>query len=565
MLETDVLIIGAGPVGQMAALLLSQHGVASLIVEKRFERTTAPKAHAVNSRTLEICESVGLSADAIRSAGAPPNEAGWVRFLSKLNGVEFGHLPYERQQDDVRGLTPYPLSNIAQPDFEALLAGALEKRPEVSLMRACECIELQEKDNSVIADLTLRKGGKIVQVNARYVIAADGANSRTRSALGIELEGPADLQHNMMIHFQADLSHLVQGRPGILHFLFDPDSSGVLIAYDLKNNWVLMHGFDPATQTPESFDATTCATLVENAVGEELSDLKILNAGAWSMCAQVAERYRKGRIFLVGDAAHRFPPTGGLGLNTGIGDAQNLAWKMAANIKGEAGESLLDTYEAERRPVAQVNTEQSLENAGKLFEIFAALYGPDPTATRAHFDALCKSPESITALSPFVEMQRPHFDSLNLQLGYRYCSSAVVDAIEQSTAPLDISTYTPSYDAGASLPHRWVLSDGQPMSLLSLLCAKCFTLITGPGGAEWRQIAAAVPRALHCLTDGESFQNQTPDFDWYTATGLPEQGALLVRPDGHIACRLGIPPTDAVDFLSNTLEQILGLPAKGDK
>jgi len=327
----------------------------------------------------------------------------------------------------------------------------------------------------------------------------------------------------------------------------------------------LMHGFDPAVQTPESFDDTICAALVENAVGEELSDLKILNAGAWSMCAQVAERYREGRVFLVGDAAHRFPPTGGLGLNTGIGDAQNLAWKMAASVKGEAGEALLDTYEIERRPVAQINTEQSLENAGKLFELFGALYGPNPTTTRAHFDALCKSPECIAELAPFVEMQRPHFDSLNLQLGYRYCSPAVVDAIEQSTAPLDISTYTPSYDAGASLPHRWVLSDGKLKSLLSLLSTKSFTLLTGPGGAEWREIAAAVPRSLHCLTDGENFQNQTPAFDWCTATSLPDKGALLVRPDGHIACRLSAPSADAVDFLSNTLEQIFGLPTKGDK
>jgi 2,4-dichlorophenol 6-monooxygenase len=557
MLETEVLIIGAGPVGQMSALLLSHHGISSTIVDRREKRTSAPKAHAVNSRTLEICESVGLSAETVRAIGAPADEAGWVRFLSKLNGVEFGHLPYERQQDDVKDLTPYPLSNIAQPDFEAFLAKALQDRSDVDLMRGYDCVDLDEVSDGVSA--TLRSRTTDIQVKARYVIAADGASSRTRERLGIALDGPEDLQHNMMIHFNADLRPLTAERPGILHFLFDPDCSGVLIAYDQGKNWVLMHGFDPATQTIDDFDKPRCAALVENAVGQKLPDLQIVNVGPWSMCAQVAGQYRKGRVFLAGDAAHRFPPTGGLGLNTGIGDAQNVAWKISAVLKGQADATLLDTYEVERRPVAQMNSEQSLENAGKLFELFGVLYGLDAEATRTHFDAMCGADERSPQLAAAVEAQRPHFDSLNLQLGYRYNSSAIIDpAPPLDSEGLDISTYVPSYVPGAYFPHRWVTAHGVEKSILSLLSANNFTLIAGPDGQGWRNAVSPCKQDVECLVEGEDYQHLT--FNWPSATGLSSDAALLVRPDGHIAARLGaLSDTRAAD-LQTALGQILTSP-----
>jgi len=557
MLETHVLIVGAGPVGLMTALLLSNQGVSSLVVDRRFERMTAPKAHAVNSRTLEICDAAGLDAETVRAAGAAADEAGWVRFLSKLNGVEFGHLPYERQQDDVKDLTPYPLTNIAQPDFEALLAETLQSRSDVTLLRGVECDALIEKPEGVFADLLFRGSSAPVQAKAKYVIAADGANSRIRTALDIDLEGSEALQHNMMIHFEADLRPFVSDRSGILHFLFDPDCSGVLIAYDQETNWVLMHPFDPATTKADSFDKAACEMLVERAVGAPVSNVTVKNAGAWVMCSQVATAYRKDRIFLVGDAAHRFPPTGGLGLNTGIGDAQNIAWKIAAVENGWAAPTLLDSYEAERRPVARINSEQSLENAGKLFELFGALYGPAPTETRAHFDTICANPSNSETLVPAVEMQRPHFDSLNLQLGYRYNSSAIADAAPLvSSANLDISTYVPSYEAGACFPHHWVTQDGVKKSILSRLSATGFTLVAGPEGQAWLEAAGKQGVPISALVMDEGFDDL--QFDWAGQTGLPTKGALLLRPDAHIACRIDHMPTDATTFLEEKIHHILG-------
>ncbi len=560
MLETQVLIVGAGPVGQMAALLLARQGVQSIIVDRRETRLTAPKAHAVNSRTLEICESVGVSAEKIRSTGAPADEAGWVRFASTLTGTHFGHLPYERQQDDVKDLTPFPLSNIAQPDFEELLEAELLRCPQVTFLRGTECLNVAEVADGVTASITSTET-ETQKISCRYVIAADGANSPIRSALGIDLEGPEGLQHNMMIHFESDLSNLVADKPGILYFLFEPEAQGALIAYDLGKTWVLMHGFDPSTALPESFDDATCRGLVEKAVGASLTDLKIKNVGPWTMCAQVAERYRAGRIFLAGDAAHRFPPTGGLGLNTGIGDAQNIAWKIAAVENGWAGDALLDSYETERRPVAQINTEQSLENAGKMFDLFAALYGADPEKTRERFDAMCQDPAAFPELAPAIELQRPHFDSLNLQLGYRYASEAIIDAEPlDKEAVIDISRYIPSTQTGAILPHQWVQEDGETRSLLSLVPMDRFTLLAGPDGGEWTDRVGAPSVPIELLVDGLHFET---DAGWHACSGLPDQGALLIRPDRHIAqryesvCSAEQLSNDLTSLLSHTQKELL--------
>ncbi|HBM87553.1 MAG: FAD-dependent monooxygenase [Parvibaculaceae bacterium] len=551
-METQVLIVGAGPVGQMAALLLARQGVQSIIVDRRETRLTAPKAHAVNSRTLEICEAVGVSAEKIRSTGAPADEAGWVRFASTLTGTHFGHLPYERQQDDVKDLTPFPLSNIAQPDFEELLEAELRRCSQVTLLRGTECLSVTETGDGVTASVTSTET-EAEKISCRYVIAADGANSPIRSALGINLDGPEGLQHNMMIHFEADLRPLVADRPGILYFLFEPEAQGALIAYDHGKTWVLMHGFDPSTASPDSFDDATCRGLVEKAVGASLPDLKIKNVGPWTMCAQVAERYRAGRIFLAGDAAHRFPPTGGLGLNTGIGDAQNIAWKIAAVENGWAGDALLDSYETERRPVAQINTEQSLENAGKIFELFGALYGPDPEKTRERFDALCKDPATFPELAPAIEVQRPHFDSLNLQLGYRYVSEAVLNAQPvDKAAPIDISRYEPSTQSGAILPHQWLKQSEEEKSLLSLIPMDRFTLLAGPDGGAWAELISTFPAPIALLVDGLDYEAGT---DWSDFTGLPDQGALLIRPDRHIAHRYSA--TCSAEQLSHDLASLL--------
>lgn len=535
MTRIPVLIVGAGPVGQLSALLLAHHGIASHLIDRRPHPTSAPKAHAVNPRTLEICDSIGVSAHALSAAGANANDAGFVRFMGKLNGPEFGALPYERQDAAALTHTPFPLTNIPQPKFEAALDAAIRANPLIRFQRGVSCVATVEHDDNVTAVIEEASSGVREDIACQYIIAADGAGSPMRQRLGIGMEGPDALQHNLMIHFEADLRALTDARPGVLYFLFDPSTSGVMIAYDRAGTWVLMHPFDPQVTPADSFDEAACLKFIEDAVGAPLPPVKIHNIGAWTMSAQIANTYRSGRIFLAGDAAHRFPPTGGLGLNTGAVDAQNLAWKLAAVLRGEAGEALLDTYEAERRPVAQVNSEQSLTNASKLFDLIAVILGFDPATTQATYDAITAARETSSELLAAVEAQRPHFDSFNLQLGYCYASAAVLDAPAlQSAAEVNISNYVPSWLPGAHLPHRWVRHEGARKSLLSLVPPNRFTLIAGPDAAGWA--AATDASAVNLLHFGVDFSDE--DAGWSELTGLPLDGALLIRPDGHIAARL---------------------------
>ncbi|MEM7016777.1 MAG: FAD-dependent monooxygenase [Pseudomonadota bacterium] len=557
MTETSVLIVGAGPVGQMAALLLAKHGIPSLLVERQLKRRTAPKAHAVNPRTLEICESIGLTAENVRAAGATPEDAGWVRFVSRLTGIEFGHLKYERQLDDVKSVTPYPLTNIAQPDFEALLEAQVLQTDTITLMCGCECKQLDQHDDHVTAELLHRESGETNTVRCHYVIAADGASSPIREALGVELEGLENLRGMVTIHFEADLSQLIQDRPGILYFVLDEEKMSTFIAYDQHKTWVLMHSYDPAQETLQDFGETRCKTLIQEAIGELIENLQIANIGSWNVCAQIAKIYRQGRVFLAGDAAHRFPPSGGLGLNTGIVDAQNIAWKIAAVENGQAGEALLDTYQTERQPVAQVNSQQSLTNSFKLVELISAINGPDPSQQKDHYAAVCRDPDAYPELAKAVANQKPHFDSLNLQLGYRYDSAAIIGGKADMESPeSNISCYQPSYDAGAHIPHRWVEHQGQICSLLSLLAPDKFCLIAGPKGQAW--IEAAKHSSLPIQTYCEGLDYHDSGEDWETRTGLPADGAVLLRPDRHICLRCESSATPSA-FLEQHLDQVLSL------
>ena len=543
--SSRVLIVGAGPVGQLAALLLAHHGVGSTLIDKRLATLSAPKAHAINARTLEICDSIGISATRLRALGASANEGGEVRFVGTLTGTEFGCLPYERQDEGAFAYTPFPLSNIPQPKFEEELETHVRNNALIDFQRGVECTALLEIGDRVDATLVTRDTAKEEIQSFDYVIAADGAGSKIRDSLGIEMEGPEALANYLMIYFSADLRPLTEGRRGVLYFLFEPGQTGTFIAYDHSKTWVLMHPWKPESESREDYDDERCLELIEKGIGHALPETTIENISPWTMSAQVAKQYRKGRIFLAGDAAHRIPPAGGLGINSGAGDVQNLTWKLAAVLRGDAGDALLDTFEVERQPVARNNTEQSLTNAMKLFDLIVALHGTEPEKTAERYTSVSDNPGAYPEILEAVAAQKPHFDSFDLQLGYRYSSQAIIEA-----APIpeigDVSDYQPSWDAGAHFPHRWVKQNGETLPLQTLLSASRFTLLSGPEA----KVQEKNP-AFDQLRFGADFEDTD---HWESQTGLPASGAVLIRPDGHIAARFN---AVEIDNIGSVMTQIL--------
>lgn len=553
-IEVPFLVVGAGPVGMIGGILLAEQRRACLVVERRNGPQPAPAAHVVNARTFEICRQAGLDMDAIAAAAKDPADAGHVIFVTRLAGEEIGRLPFERQGEDCLRYTPTPLRNLSQHRFEPILADAIQKRPSGDLRYGWQWERSEQDESGVTSSVRDLASGEVHQVRSRYVIAADGAGSRVRKSLGIEMQGPPRIQSFLMIHFGADLRSIVRDRPGVLHFVVDPEAGGVFIAHDIDREWVYMHAFDPAHESEEDFDDERCRSLVLRAIGREVP-IRLLHRGSWHMSAQVADGMRDGRIFLAGDAAHRFPPTGGLGLNTGFQDVHGLVWRLCAVEDGWAPPSLLESYARERLPVARANAQQSLENAVKMALLPKAL-GTDAEPTTARMSATLADPAGRRAVEEAIGEQAAHFDMLGLQLGYAYADGAV--ALEGSAPPVLSSPreYVPSAHPGARLPHAWLEKDGARVSSLDLVRADGFTLFTWGEHERWAGAAAGVaPVPLTHVRVGVDVR--APDAGWSTVCEVEPGGALLVRPDQHVAWRARSAPDDPRSSLDAALATIL--------
>jgi len=505
--EVPVLIVGAGPAGLMTALMLERLGVEALVVERRAGPQRAPAAHVVNARTFEICRAAGVDMEAMGRAAIAPEDAGLVEWVTKLGGRRLGRLPFERQGDDQLEVTPTPLRNLSQNRFEPLLLEALGEPPRWS----CQWESAKQDAKGVTARLRDLAGGELLSVRCSYLIGADGAGSRVRKSLDIPVNGPDRLQSFVMIHFSAALRDRLGAPPSVLSFVTDAATPSVFVVHDLDTEATLMVPYDAERESPDDYDETRCAGLIRDALEDPDLDFEVETISTWTMTAQVAERYREGRIFLVGDSAHRFPPTGGLGLNTGVQDAHNLAWKLAFVSKGLAGTSLLDSYDAERRPIAQHNANQSLKNALKLIEIPQVL-----AATDGH-----------ERVGEAIANQAEHFDMPGLQLGFSYAPDA---------PPPEPRRFEPSGTPGGRLPHVWLETRDGPRSLLDRVPLDRFVLIAGPDGSAWRGAAGEIGGArlaLHLLD-----RKEVPELDrWLEIAGIEPSGALLVRPDQHVAWR----------------------------
>jgi 2-polyprenyl-6-methoxyphenol hydroxylase-like FAD-dependent oxidoreductase len=519
-LDVDVLVVGAGPVGLTAAALLDRLGLSVEIVERRDGPQRAPAAHVINARSFEIWRQIGFDVDRLRAAAQDPADAGMVRWVTRLGGELIGSLRFECQDDD--GSSPTPLRNLSQHRLEPILVDELAAMGVV--VRYEHRWESAVSDAGGVTSVVSAPDGP-VEVRSRWLLACDGASSPVRRSLGIEPEGPHRIQSFVMVHLAADLRSAVGDAPGVLFWVCDPRSGGTFVAHDIDREWVFMLPFDPETEALDSYTPERCAALVRAGLEDPTIPFEVLAVSTWVMTAQVAPRYRDGQSFLVGDAAHRFPPTGGLGLNSGVQDAHNLAWKLASVARGEAGDDLLDTYEAERRPVALRNAEVSLDNALRMIEVPIALGAdPDPEIAYANMEAILGSDDGRAGVIDAIERQATHFDMLGLQLGYAYdLGDGIAPPATDGIDP--IRTYVPSSRPGVRLPHGWVVRDGVRISTLDLVPLDRAIRITGP-------TAIAEPGDLRIGLDVRD-----PD-DWWGGTlGLPSDAAITIRPDQHIAAR----------------------------
>ncbi|KAK9447025.1 FAD binding domain-containing protein [Limtongia smithiae] len=556
-----VLIIGGGPAGLFEAYMLSKLGVRSLIVERYETRLAAPKAHALSPRSLEICRQFGLDINQIRGFGTNRKDAYWVNFVTKLGGVHVGRLPYERMDPKVLDATPTMIHNVPQPKFEEIITAELASNKQAEIRKNHSFVSLQQTADKVITKIENRTNGSEYEICSQYVIACDGARSKVRSSLGVVSDGADSYETMMTIHFSADLRPIVGENVGMLHWVMDPEVSGFIIGYDLSDNQVLICNFNPKVHPVDTWDEALCRKTVTAAIGQE-TKFEVLSYRPWVLSRKVAQAYQIDRVFLAGDAAHSFPPTGGLGLNSGLGDVHNLAYKIAAALQGWGGERTLQSYQFDRRQVALVNSAQSIKNGQKIFGFLKSLGATDPNVAtaRQNLYATIADPAAQPAIEQGIESQREHFDNLGLHIGYVY---------GDRTIPENASVFQPKFVVGARLPHAWIALPSESdicaklpaidssyatelspeevaimqYSTLDLCPFNAFALIYDYAyESHWRGVLSAVQNGITSkvkfapVAHGSDFRLQpTPAGKLWLQSARLQQGiALLVRPDQHI-------------------------------
>ncbi|MEM9656009.1 MAG: FAD-dependent monooxygenase, partial [Actinomycetota bacterium] len=434
-----------------------------------------------------------------------------------------------RQGDENLAVTPTPLRNLSQHRFEPILAEELRSRPGAELRYGHRWETSQQDADGVTSTVTDLERGSTITVRSGFVIGCDGAGSRVRKLLDIEMAGPPLIQCTLAINFAADLRELTADRPGVLHFILDPAADGVFVQHDVAKDWVFMHGIDPSTESVDDYDDARCLEIIRSAIGKDV-DATILGRGTWWMSAQTALSMGDGRICLAGDSAHRFPPTGGLGLNSGVADIHGLLWRIGALRAGWADQKLLRSYEQERLPVARHNSDQSLMNAMKMLHLAEAL-GLDVEPTTEQLLRAVADETRTAAIAEAVELQEEHFDLVGLQLGYLYEDGAVV-AEEGGDEPVNPRRYVPSARPGARLPHAWLDNVGG-RSTLDLIDVSRPTLLSFGDHDAWAAAAAGEVPISHVRVGDD-----TPGAPgWRVCCEVEPTGALLVRPDQHVAFR----------------------------
>jgi 2,4-dichlorophenol 6-monooxygenase len=561
-IEVPVLIAGGGGCGLTSSIFLSRLGIESLLVERHPAPGRLPKARYISQRTMEILRQFEV-ADAVYARSMPLAHIAHIRWCTSLAGDgELDRRTFYRIESFGGGsLTEYakdsPCESTLYPQvrLEPLLRGIASEQPQARVLYHHQLMSFTQDADGVRAVVRDRATEREFGVRARYLIGADGGKT-VGPAVGAVFEGATDLAHMVTVYFKADLSKYWDDDHSMTTWFVNPEggswASGVLGQLGPtrfgrhSEEWMFHFSFRP--DDPSRFAEDSLVPRMRELL--KIPDLapEIIGIGHWVVEGVLVDRYKWGRVLLAGDAAHRHPPTTGLGLNSAIQDAHNLAWKLAAVLKGAAHESLLDTYESERRPVAASNIQWALMTFQNhaLTDAGIGLVRGNAEASRANFKRFfgndAEGRTRRARLAKIMEVQRMEWQAHDIELGYHYEDGAV--APDATPTPLRDplgNVYVPTTRPGHRLPHAWLERDGARLSTLDLVRPGRFLLITGRAGSGWAEAAAQLATAsgvpidiVEISADGAV---RDASRDWRHRREVSDDGAVLVRPDQHVGWR----------------------------
>ncbi|KAI1502341.1 FAD binding domain-containing protein [Biscogniauxia marginata] len=598
-----VLIIGGGGCGLTASSMLSNYGVEHVLLESHPGTSILPKAHVLNQRTAEILDQHNVWTK-IKEQGCRPEDMKRFRIATSLgsDGITLGNPSvFGCNSDDgedgdynvYKRHSAHLSSNLPLIRLEPILRDEAEARNPGRILFNHNVVSFKESDDSVTVDAINRTTGSKVQYVADYVIAADGGKT-VGPALGVKFDGPRDIADVTGVHFKADLSKYWQdgdlinfivrvgNREGSIASstgLFAADWTGVA---QMGPTWgkhseefTMNLSFGQSHQPLESYSNADLAAEVRRVLGIPDLQVEILKTTRWHIEGVYATQYQTNRIFLAGDAAHRHPPTTGLGLNTAVGDVDNLTWKLAAVLKGQASPAVLRTYEAERLPIGRRNAQWALFTFMhfRLMDTAVGLMpgGPEMRAINEKLlEQLCSDTFDGAArrasVARAIENHRVEYAAHDLELGGVYTTGALVP---DGTTPPPVDprgqTYTPVARPGHRLPHAW-LQGSQRISTHQLVGNKgSWALLTddSKAGKQWIVKAASIESKfglkIKAVRIGPAGDFQDEDGQWFSDSGLAPSkgGAVLVRPDTYVAFRAVEHSEDALARFEDAFTSIL--------
>ncbi len=584
--EVPVLIVGGGGAGLTASMLLAGLGVEHLLVSARPTTSDLPKAHVLNQRSMEVLEDVG-AADAIAQRSTPAEQMAATAFYAGFAGPDADHGRRLARleswgaggaDDSWRSASAWRQLNLPQIRLEPALKARADELSPGRIRFNHELLDLEQDGQGVHALIRDHGAGRDYVVRCEYLLGADGGRLIHR-LIGVEYEGLGVVAQTATLHVTADFSRWAQDADVLIRWIFSPQAGVLVVMVPMgperwgpaSEEWVIHLNYpldDPRAQSDAKIEAD-----VRHALGIEDCPFQIHKITRWAVDAVIAEGFRRDRVFLMGDAAHRHPPTGGLGLTSAIHDAQNLCWKLAAVLAGHASPALLDSYEAERRPADQRNCQRSLENALNHFATTSMLVAPENTPQQ-NMEALRRvwsgRPEDAAHRAQVLRSMRAQsmeFSELNVEYGVHYESAAVVPDGTSPPQPLDeIRVYEPSTRPGAPLPHAWIDDEGgNRRPIKDLVAPGRFLLIAGEDGEPWceaaRQLAEEAELPLDALRighlDGDLYDVRC---GWLRQRQIQSDGAILVRPDRYVAWRASTASEDPRGALAHALGQVLARP-----